>query len=165
MAIASPQRETTIQRLDRIGIAGHDLDTFEDLRDTKVFTLTTDLRTSTLCGHGYTSIDTLDAIWHELEEGPAHLYMQHGLTPHQAFLLDTSVAAQANLWGPDRDTARAHRLLSAKVPAELLVHHLRTAMDPDEAEHLIDAEVAAATSGEDGALPRGGVAGGGCDCG
>ena len=127
------------QRLNRIGVTDDDVEALEAIWNTEVFRLIADTRTGALCDYGYMPLDALDAIWHELDDSIAHLYMRHGLTAHQAFLLDNNRQAQRNLWGPTTDTDRVHRLLSASVPVEDLLRVLTTATSPEETDALIAA--------------------------
>ena len=135
--------DTTTYRaecLNRIGITEEHMQALECIwHQSKAWGFIIDQRTAVLADNGYSPLDSLDAIWHELDGPVAHLYMQHGFTPHQAFLLDTDRRAQSNLWGPDIDTDRVHELLDAEMPRPLLVKTLLVADSPDETETLIGA--------------------------
>lgn len=158
------------QCLDRIGVTEDDMQALERIWNTETFRLIADIRSGALADWGYSAVDALDAIWHELEEATAHLYMQHGFTPHQAFLLATDRQAQVNLWGPSIDTDRVHHLLGSSLPRDLLVKVLLTAATPQETDARIaecsadgaDAE-AALTSIESQGSPLAGRVDA-CDC-
>ena len=126
------------ERLQRIGVTEPDLAALEQLWDrSRAFGLIADDRSGSLAGWGYSALDSLDAIWHELDEADAHLYMQHHYTPHQAFLLATHTQAGRNLWGPGSDLDRVHELLDAALPRPLVAKALLVATSPDEAETLL----------------------------
>jgi hypothetical protein len=129
-------------RIKRLGITEDQLQALETIWNTRTFGLTADQRTALLAGEGYSPLDTLDAIWHELEEAPAHLYLQHGFTPHQAFLLDTNTQARRNLLAPGNhewDPDHAHAILGSDIPRGLLVLTLLVAQTPEETEALVGA--------------------------
>jgi hypothetical protein len=136
MSVTETDRQ---RRLRCIGMTEEDAQAFEHLWGTRTFVLTADVRTGSLWGHGYTAMDSLDAIWHELDDPEAHMYMQHGFTPHQAFLLDGDRQVRDNLWGPDMDQERVEELLGAKMSRTLLIKTLMVAKSPEEAENLVGA--------------------------
>jgi hypothetical protein len=134
--IAEPDSE----RLYRIGITIDEAQALESIwNGSEAFRLIADERSGFLAGSGYGVIDSLDAIWHELDGSIAHLYMQHGFTPHQAFLINADRRAQTNLWGQDVDTERVHELLNAEMPRPLLIKTLLVAESPAETDILIGA--------------------------
>ena len=132
--------EPDSERLHRIGVTFDEADALERIwGHGEAFRLTADERSGSLADHGYNVVDSLDAIWHELDASVAHLYMQHGLTPHQAFVLNEDRRAQTNLWGPGSHTDRVHELLGADMPRPLLVQTLLVAESPEDTDRLIGA--------------------------
>lgn len=135
-----PEMPDRAHRLRRIGITEEDAEALELLWDgSEAFRLIADVRTGFLADKGYLALDALDAIWHELDESVAHLYMQHGFSPHQAMLLDTSRPAQNYLWGPETDTARVDGILATPVPHDVAVIALLISTTPDETDRLLRA--------------------------
>lgn len=100
--------------------------------------LIADERVIFFADYGYDAVDTLDALWHGLDGVVGHTYMQHGFTPHQGFLIHNSPTASLNMWGPDRDIDRVHRLLDATLPPDVIAGILLAADTPDEADTLIN---------------------------
>ncbi|ROR89993.1 hypothetical protein [Nocardioides aurantiacus] len=132
--------ESHSARLHRIGVTFDDVEALECIwNGSEAFRLIADDRSGSLADYGYSVVDSLDAIWHELDASVAHLYMQHGFTPHQAFVLNEDRRAKTNLWGPDFDSDRLHELLDAKMPRPLLIQTLLVAESPLETETLIGA--------------------------
>lgn len=117
-------------RLHRIGITFDEARALELLWNTEALRLIADQRTGSLADHGYSPLDSLDAIWHELEEGPANRYMGYGMTPHQAFLLDT------HRQGQPEDPACLYDLLDAPLPLDLRIKILLVSQSPEEAKGL-----------------------------
>lgn len=99
--------------------------------------LIADERVIFFADNGYEALETLDALWHGLDGVVGHTYMQHGLTPHQGFLIHNSPSATRNMWGPERDIDRVHRLLGASLPPDVIAGILLAADTPDEADALI----------------------------
>jgi hypothetical protein len=103
-----------------------------------VLRLIADDRCKFFADKDYGALETLDAIWHGLDGMVGHTYMQHGLTPHQGFLIHNSPAASLNMWGTDRDIERVHGLLGASLPPDVIAGILLDADSPEEAEALIN---------------------------
>ena len=123
--------------LRRLGLTEEEAVALERIWDGPALRLIADERTMFLADKGYGALQTLDAIWHGLGGVVAATYMQHGLTPHQAFVLHTSPTASRNMWGPERDIERVHSLLGALVPPDMVTVILLESESPEEAERLV----------------------------
>lgn len=138
MTAASTHGEDRSARLRRLDLAEEEARVVEHLWNWPALQLLADERILFLANYGYSALDTLDAVWHGLEGVVGHTYLQHGLTPHQGFLIHNSPTASLNMWGPDRDIDRVHRLLGASLPADVIAGILLTADSPTEAAVLIN---------------------------
>ncbi|MCY7401141.1 MAG: hypothetical protein LH477_09305, partial [Nocardioides sp.] len=124
-------------RLRRLGLTEDEARAVEHMWNWPALWLIANERILYFAENGYDAIDTLDAIWHGLDGVVGHTYMQHGLTPHQGFLIHNSPTASLNMWGPDRDIDRVHNLLGGSVPPVMVTVILLEADSPEEAERLI----------------------------
>lgn len=75
--------DSRLNVLRRIGITEDEAVALECIWDGPALHLIADERATYLAREGYAALDTLDAVWHELDGLVAHTYMQHTLTPHQ----------------------------------------------------------------------------------
>ena len=124
-------------RLRRLELTEEEASAVEHMWNWPALRLIADERIMFFADNGYSALDTLDALWHGLDGVVGDTYMQHGLTPHQGFLIHNSPTASHNMWGPDRDINRVHRLLAASLPPDVIAGILLAADTPDEAETLI----------------------------
>jgi hypothetical protein len=129
--------ETDAARLKRLGVSDEEFEALERLWGTQTLTFMMDERSFALWDWGYSALDTMDAIRHELAHHDAHLYMQHGFTPHQAWLLDTASRARRNLWDDTFETAQVHDFLTTDLSPELLTQILLVSYSFSEAREFV----------------------------
>lgn len=131
---ADGDRPNTLRRLE---LTEDEARAVEHMWNWPALRLIADERVIFFADNGYGALETLDALWHGLDGVVGHTYLQHGFTPHQGFLIHTSETASHNMWGPDRDIERVHRLLGALMPQALIAVVLLEANSPEEAERQI----------------------------
>lgn len=141
-------------RLRRLELTEEEASAVEHMWNWPPLRLIADERIMFFADNGYSALDTLDALWHGLDGIVGDTYMQHELTPHQGFLIHNSPTASHNMWGPNRDINRVHRLLGAALPPDVIAAILLAAETPDEAETLIGYYVNDTAPSDDEATER-----------